>query len=51
MMTESEFLLLIRDKIDILIPKISLNTDLYAISRMITARLGQLMQDSGKEIS
>jgi hypothetical protein len=39
-----EFLVLIRDKVDRLIPKISVNAPLIEISAMITDRLKELEQ-------
>lgn len=41
-MTEREFLILIRDKVDLLIPKISINEPLIEISAMIADRLTEL---------
>jgi hypothetical protein len=43
-MNETEFLVLIRGKVDLLIPKISVNTALIEISAMITERLKELEQ-------
>ncbi len=42
LMDEKEFLLLLRDKVDLLIPKISINQPLIEISAMITERLNDL---------
>jgi hypothetical protein len=41
-MDEKAFLLLIRDKIDLLIPKIAINEPLIEISAMISDRLKNL---------
>jgi hypothetical protein len=41
-MTEREFLLLIRDKVDLLAGQIAINEPLIEISRMITDRLMEL---------
>lgn len=50
-MDEKEFLLLIRDKVDLLIPKISLNTPLIEISAMIAERLKELeRKESGPDL-
>lgn len=38
------FLRLIRNKVDLLIPKVSINTPLYEISRMLTDRIMELEQ-------
>ncbi len=39
---EVEFLILIRDKVDLLIPQISLNDPLIEISGMLTAQIRKL---------
>ena len=45
-MSEQEFLILIRDKIDLEIPKISINEPLVEISAMISDRLKELQNES-----
>ena len=44
-MDEKEFLRLIRDKIDLLIPKIAVNEPLIEISVMISERLRELQTE------
>jgi hypothetical protein len=41
-MTDREFLVLFRDKIDLLIPRVSINAPLVEVSAMITGRLEEL---------
>ena len=45
-MDEKEFLLLIRDKIDLLISRISVNEPLIEVSAMISERLRDLQTDA-----
>jgi hypothetical protein len=48
-MDEREFLLLLRDKIDLLIPRIAVNEPLIEISAMISGRLKDLL--TGTELA
>jgi hypothetical protein len=50
-MEEREFLVLIRDKIDLLIPKISIKDPLIEISRMISDRLKELQKTASAEVA
>jgi hypothetical protein len=49
-MNEKEFLVLIRNKIDLLIPKISVSTSLVEISTMITGRLMDLERQQSSTV-
>jgi len=48
MMSEIEFLVLLRDKVDLLISKISLNEPLLEMSAMLTSRIKELSEGEHK---